>query len=156
MKLKNYTTSTTAEKSISEIERILAEFGATAVMKEYRSDSTVTSLAFKLGDKAYKLPANIDGVEMVLFKDKRPHHGKNVMVGRYQRAYRVAWRILKDWVHVQLSLVASGQAQPEQILLHCQWDGKRTLYDAYKEGMLKIEDNSENTKSIEAEVVSNV
>lgn len=138
-KLKNYTTSISAEKSVSEIESLLSSFGANAVMKEYYSDGRVKNLAFKLSSKAYRLPANIDGVYNLMFKDKRINHRRDAMKKRESQSYRVAWRILRDWVHSQLSLIASGQSNPEEIMLPFMFDGERTLYQAIKEGKLQIE-----------------
>lgn len=137
-KMKNYTTDVPASRSIGEIEKLLSHFGAAAVMKEFTSDGRVHSLSFKLQDKAFKLPANINGVKKILYTDVRPHHSKNGMKRRDDRANRVAWRILKDWIHAQLSLIASGQAHPEQIFLPYLYDGKskRTLYETYVEGKL--------------------
>ena len=135
-KLKNYSTSISAEKTISEIEKMLAEFGATAVMKEFLTDGTVHLLAFKAGTMNYKLPANVKGVYQAMFGKKQDYHGRDSMKNREQQAHRVAWRIIKDWLHAQLSLMASGQAEPEQVLFPYAYDGKRTLFQAWKEGKL--------------------
>jgi hypothetical protein len=135
-KMKNYTTDISAERSIAEIETILASFGAQAIMKEYGSDGRVWSLAFTLEDKGFKLPANAGGVQTVLYSGKQDYHGRDSMKNRDERAYRVAWRILKDWIHSQLSLVASGQGVPLQIFFGYLYDGRRTLYQKYVEGKL--------------------
>lgn len=137
--MKNYTTSVSAERSIAEIEKLLASFGATAIMKDYLEDARVHALSFKLEEKVFKLPANITGVQAILYKDKRAHHGRDVMKGREKRAYMVAWRIIKDWIHAQLSLISSGQAHPHEIFLPYMFDGKRTLYEVYVEGNLLTE-----------------
>lgn len=143
--LKNYTTSVNAERTIMEVEQLLAMFGATAVMKQYSGDQRVTGLAFKLGEMTYKLPVNQDGVYQVMFKDlKRISHRVNAGHNREEQAYRVAWRILKDWIHSQMSIIASGQATPEQVLLPYAYDGKRTLYEAYKEGRLQLKKELEH------------
>src|SRR3990167_41375 len=134
MKLKNYTTGIEAEKSIMEIEKILAQFGASHIMKEYLSDGTATSLVFRLNNNSFRIPANVDGVQKALGKS-----GRIPMQKKRDEAYRVAWRIIKDWVHAQLSIIYSGQAQPEQVMLPYLWDGKQTLYHRYKEGRLQLE-----------------
>jgi len=133
LKLKNYSTSVPAERTISEIEKMLAQFGATAVMKEYMSGGEVYLLAFKIGERSYKLPANVKGVHQVMYGDKKRYHGRDSMKHREQQSYRVAWRIIKDWLHAQLSLISSGQAEPEQVLFPYAYDGKRTLYQAWKD-----------------------
>ena len=134
--IKNYTTDVSAERSITEIEKILASFGADAIMKEYTSDAKVRSLSFKFEDQGFKLPANINGVKEALYPGKRSYHGRDSMKKREDRAYRVSWRIIKDWIHAQLSLIASGQARPQEVFLPYLFDGKRTLYEKYVEDKL--------------------
>jgi hypothetical protein len=146
MKLKNYTTSVSAEKTIMEIEQLLAEFGAQKIMKDILSDGKVSALSFLYQNKAYKLPVNYEGVNMVLTQGKRVRHGVNQGKEREEQAYRTAWRIIKDWLHSQMSLIVSGQAMPDQILLPYQWDGKRTLYEAYAQNLLRIEGEGANSK----------
>jgi len=130
--MKNYTTDISAERSISEIEKFLTLFGATAVIKEYTSDGRVDSLTFRLQDEAFKLPANVKGVKEILYEGTRSHHSSDGAKRREERAYRVAWRIIKDWTHAQLSLIASGQAQPREIFLPYMFNGKRTLFQKYE------------------------
>lgn len=142
-KLMNYTTTITAEKSIMEIEKMLSLFGASAIMKEYLEDGRLKSLSFKLQEKGYRIPANVEGVYEVLYKDKRVSGKRNAMMNRKVNADNVSWRIIKDWLHAQLSIIASGQAQPDEVMLPYMWDGKRTLYQAYKEGRLQLENKEE-------------
>ena len=134
--IKNYTTDIPADRSILEIEKLLTLFGAAAIIKEYTSDGRVHSLSFKLLEEAYKLPANVKGVKEELYKGVRDHHAKDSMKRREDKAYRVAWRIIKDWTHAQLSLIASKQADPQQIFLPYMYDGKITLYQKFIEGRL--------------------
>ena len=134
--IKNYSTEVPADRSILEIERILTSFGAEAIMKEFTSDGKTHSLSFKFNNQAFKLPANIKGVKEVLYSGVKNYHGRDSMKKRDARAYRVAWRIIKDWIHAQLSLIASGQAEPGQIFLPYMFDGKRTLYEKYIEDKL--------------------
>jgi len=134
--IKNYSTSVPAEKSIGEIEKILASFGAQAILKEYSSDGRARGLSFKFNNQIFKLPANINGVREAIFSNRRRYHGRDSMKHRDDQAYRVTWRILKDWIHAQLSLIVSGQAHPSEIFLPYLFDGQRTLYQAYTEGRL--------------------
>jgi len=131
-KMKNYTTDISADRSILEIEKFLTLFGAGAIIKEYTSDGRVHSLTFRLQDEAFKLPANVSGVKDILYKSTRSHYSSDGAKRREEKAYRVAWRIIKDWTHAQLSLIASGQAQPQEIFLPYLFDGKRTLFQKYE------------------------
>ena len=135
-KLKNYSTSVSAERTIAEIEKMLARFGAIAVIKEYTGDGTVYSLGFKVADMSYKLPANVKGVYEVMYGGKTRYYGRDSMKNRESQAYRVAWRIIKDWLYAQLSLISSGQAEPEQVLFPYVYDGKTTLFYKWKEQKL--------------------
>jgi len=139
IKLKNYTTQIPAEKTIMEIEKLLSMFGATHIMKEYYSDGRVKALFFRYNNRAFRIPANIEGVKKVLFEGKKMRYRVNEARNRDERAYRVCWRIIKDWLYSQLSLIYSKQAEPEEVLLPYMYDGKRTLYEAYKEGLLQID-----------------
>lgn len=130
-KLKSYTTTISPEKSLMETEMFLRYFGATAVMKEFKEDGEIVIFAFKIGDKGFKIPLNVDGVKQVLLRTQR--------TVREGQAYRVACRVLREWVHAQLSLVASGQAEPEQIFLPYLYNGTQTVYDLYVSGELQLE-----------------
>lgn len=52
-----------------------------------------------------------------------------------EQASRTAWRLIQDWVEVQLSMVQMKQADFVQVFLPYVWDGKRnqTFYAALKE-----------------------
>lgn len=135
-KLKNYSTEVAAERSIAEIEKIITSFGAQAIAKEFSADGRVRNLQFKIDEKIFQLPVNVNGVREAIFSGRRRYHGRDSMKNRDVRAYNVAWRILKDWIHAQLSLIVSGQAHPAEIFLPYLYDGERTLYQAYTEGRL--------------------
>ena len=142
LNIKNYSTSVSADRSIAEIEKLLSLFGASKIMKEFGGDGTVSTLAFVYNGMAYKLPANKEGVYEVMFSDKRGSSRRDAAANRDKKAYNVAWRLMKDWVYTQLSIIVAKQATPEQIMLPFQWDGKRTFYQAYAEGLVRLEDKS--------------
>ena len=131
MKIKNYTTTVSAEKSIHEIEKILSQFGATHVMKTY-SGEQVIALAFRYNEQGFQLPANIEKVEATMFGDDSTKRQK-------EQAQRTAWRLIKDWVYSQISIILVGQAEMKEVFLPYLWNGKRTLYQAHKEGLLELE-----------------
>jgi hypothetical protein len=96
------------------------------------------SLAFKIGDVGYKLPANTEKVYAFLTNGKKI---RNMHKASWEKqAERVAWRVLRDWLHAQLSIIAIGQAEAEQVLLPYAFDGNRTFYEMVKEkkGVLRL------------------
>jgi hypothetical protein len=131
-KLKNYTTEVGATQSLQEIEKLLISFGASAIMKEY-INGKISSISFKLKENGFKLPATVEGVYNTM------PNPRNRSDAKLLKAERIAWRIIKDWLHAQLSIVKSGQAEPEQVLLPYLFDGKQTLYDRFRKGGLKLE-----------------
>jgi|WetSurMetagenome_2_1015567.scaffolds.fasta_scaffold472426_2 hypothetical protein len=140
MKIKNFSTGVAANKSIAEIEKILTDFGAEAIMKSYTGDGKVKSLAFKYQNNAYMLPSNVDGVYQVMFANKKTYRKVNANKNREEQAYRIAWRLLKDWIHAQISIVYSGQATPDQIMLPYMYNGQKTVYEMYKAGKLQLQE----------------
>ena len=140
MKIKNFSTGVAANKSIAEIEKILTDFGAEAIMKSYTGDGKVKSLAFKYQNNAYMLPSNVDGVYQVMFANKKTYRKVNANKNREEQEYRIAWRLLKDWIHAQISIVYSGQATPDQIMLPYMYNGQKTVYEMYKAGKLQLQE----------------
>ncbi len=132
MNIKNYTTSISASRTITEIEELLVNAGASAIMKTYRGDGRVEALTFKYQERGYKLPANTEKVYEIL---KQKHRAGQAL---QEQAERVAWRVLKDWLHAQLSLIAIGQAEYEQVMLSYMWDGKQSFYEMVKERQFAI------------------
>ena len=138
MNIKNYSTTIQAEKSIMEIEKILSQFGATHIMKEY-SDCLVIGMAFRFQEQGYKVPANIEGVANKIYKRY------NATKSQLKQSYNATWRLIKDWIYSQLSIIICGQAEAKEVFLPYMWDGKRTLYNAYKDGKIQLEHKETNT-----------
>ena len=125
-----------------EIEMILVQFGADAIIKEYAGDGTIRQLSFKFQGHGYQLPANVDKVKERLVELKETHRikMKTSMADMDAQAVRVAWRVLKDWLHSQMTVIYIGQAEVDQVLLPYMSDGRRTVYEMFKDGTLAIED----------------
>jgi excinuclease UvrABC nuclease subunit len=133
--LLNYTTEITAEKSVSEIQRKLAQAGVSQVLHGYDVDGNLSELSFRIktqfGEMAFRMPANIEAVQAILQRQFRS--GRSRFTSR-EHAGKVAWRILKDWVESQLALMRTGQVTIEQVFLaYAQNDKGQTVYEALVE-----------------------
>lgn len=129
MPILNYTTDVPVDRTVAEIQRKIARAGAASVRVDYKDGQPVSiSFLLILGDQSlpFRLPADTESVYWILFRDdsllrkyrSRPH------------AERVAWRIVKDWVEVQLALIESGQAtMPQLFLPHAVRADGRTLFE---------------------------
>ena len=128
MPLKNYTTSIDVEKTMMEIEKILANHGATHIFKMYK-DGNPTALAFKfmIGEQliGFKLPMEDEKILQV-FKNA-VHKGE--LQKRYwndiEQARRTGWRIVKDWVDAQMALLEINVVKFEEIFLPYMYDEKK-------------------------------
>lgn len=133
MPLLNYTTSISVEKTVGEIQSKLAKAGAHQILHEYNGNGIVNALSFRIktqfGDMAFRLPANIPAVEIVLKKEFR--RGQHCSP---EQAARTGWRILKDWVEAQLALIQTGMVTVEQVFLpYAQNASGQTMYEALVE-----------------------
>jgi hypothetical protein len=134
--LLNYTTTVSADKTIGEIQAMLARAGARQIMHGYDAKGNCSELSFrivtKFGEISFLLPANIEAVEKVLTSHRVRHSWSKP--GDRERATRVGWRILKDWVEAQLALIQTGMVSVEQVFLpYAQNAIGQTLYEALAE-----------------------
>jgi hypothetical protein len=117
-----------ADKTASEIARMLSKAGARAVMTEYDPEQQyVTALSFKMtvGDQdiGFRLPCDWKPVREILTKGKRKppswdERRARAFESEWQlQAVRVAWRIVKDWVEAQLALIETRMVTTQQAFL---------------------------------------
>jgi len=116
MALKNYTTKVPANRSVQEIQDMLQKAGANGILLEYeKGTGRIAGLSFQIEfDKrrmGFKLPLNWRNAQEVL-----KNEGNN-RASDDDYAYRVAWRILRDWVDVQVALIAIKQVQLQEVFL---------------------------------------
>lgn len=140
----NYTTKIAASKTVGEMQTMLAQHGAQRIAVDY-DNGQPSALSFFLttahGPRLFTLPVNIDRMHALL--KQKDHNGELRSGSRAERtsreqAERVAWRILKDWLGAQLSLIESSMVDLDQVMLpYLRVDDSRTLYDAYRESELK-------------------
>lgn len=142
MKLKNYTSNVKAEKSISEIEELLVQAGAKTISKFYDDNNSIAGFFFQLLinniPHTFKLPSNPKAVESVMAKSiKKPHRGTLERIK--EQARKTSWRLLKEWIHIQITMIQLEQAEASQIFLPYIYDGKtdKTLFEKLKSSNFK-------------------
>ena len=143
MAILNYTTTVSVFKTAGEIEEILVKHKAKSIMKTYEGES-LTGLSFLI-DTGYqqipvKLPVKVDECLKVLKKEKRENPRKQIKDTREQ-AERVAWRILKDWIEVQMALLDIEMVRFEEIFLpYIETNNGKTIYERLEEKKFLIEE----------------
>jgi hypothetical protein len=140
--IKNYTSGVPVDRTIARIEAILVRGGATNIIKDYK-DGELDAVCFSVlhpGTGKYltvRLPANVESVFRSLHETvKRPREG--TVEKLRDQASRTAWKLMQDWVEVQMSLIQMHQVEFLQVFLPYVWDGQRTFYTALKETGFKM------------------
>jgi hypothetical protein len=146
--VKNYTSSVPVDTTIVRIEKILAKFGATGIAKSY-NNGEVESVQFSIIEPTtgrgmvIHLPAKVAAVRKILADSvSRPrsstYRSRSTEDRINDQAARTAWKIIQDWVEVQLSLIEMGQAEMLQVFLPYVWDGEKTYFDLAKGQKFKM------------------
>lgn len=154
MPLRNYTSEVPVDRSISRIEAYLVQAGATHVSKGYGPNGEVTTIVFNLAinemPALFRLPVRVESCYKALLKDRkslslpawsdwgrqRQEEGKKRL---REQAARTAFRILEDWVSVQVSLVQLEQAEAVEVFLPYAYNPEKdqTLFESMKETKFK-------------------
>lgn len=131
IKIKNYTSDVPVDRTVSRIERALADAGVSQIHKEFGPDGGVAALLFTIAvepehNMTVRLPASPGRVADALYEQyraqtSRPRKKREDFL---EQAARTAWRLQQDWVEVQLSLIAMKQADPAEVFLSYIWDSR--------------------------------
>jgi hypothetical protein len=139
----NYTTTIDPSKSATECMGILANAGARKISIDMEHKVPIGLsfvIATRWGDRAFDMPANIEGTYQALLRSSRASGGIPPRFASREQAARVTWRVLKDWLEVQIAMIEAGLAEIEQIMLpYVLVEPKKTLYQAYGEQQPAIE-----------------
>lgn len=145
MNLKNYTSGVSSDITIARIERFLVDAGAQGIAKDYKNNS-VQSLVFSISydpnkmPMTVRLPANVEKCMDSFYADYRKsatQWSKKTREDFREQAAKTAWKLIQDWVEVQVSLIKLGQQEVMQAFLAYAWNGERTFYEQIKAGGFK-------------------
>ncbi len=118
-KIKNYTSQVSVDRTISMIETELVKIGVNKIEKTYTNgvaDGIIFSVAIpNVSELSYKLPANIDAAKSVL--KEIPEYRKKNKDWLEAQSRRTAWKIIYDWVTIQVAMVMLKQAEADQVFL---------------------------------------
>jgi hypothetical protein len=140
MNLKNYTSGIDADTTLARIERLLVSAGATGIQKLYENQqcsAIVFHIQFQPNERplSVRLPANVGKCQEALWRDytKSSVRGRKERSDFLEQATRTAWKLVQDWVEVQISLIHLEQVEFLQVFLPYVWDGKQTFFEHVKE-----------------------
>ena len=136
--IKNYTTDIPAERTIAEIQKILAQNGARGIAIEYDEAGTIKDIFFKIKlnnkELPFRLPAKAERVYQTLWGEKLEWEHARFGAGWKQKAERIAWRICKTWLEAQITLINLDQAKIEEVFLpYLIMSGNKTLFETMEQ-----------------------
>lgn len=144
--IKNYTSEVPASRSVNHIEERLVKHGAKNILKIYNDDKKLSGVAFIISlngkDTPFRLPARIERVEKHL-RDAITRPRKGTLDKLKSQAERTAWKLLSDWVDIQMSLIELDQVEFLEVFLPYIYDhGKeRTFFERIKDEGFKMLDH---------------
>lgn len=131
MPLKNYTTTVPADRSIGEVQKMLAKRGAAGILFEYDPQNTgrLEALCFKINmrgkEVGFRLPSNWKRAKEALLQA-----GVRKARSDEDYVYRVAWRVVRDWVDAQMAILDLELVDMPQIFLpYAIGANNKTLYE---------------------------
>lgn len=143
MAIKNYTSEVPVGRSISNIEHRLAQAGVSHIGKSYDKDQRPIGMIFQINingtPQGFKLPAKADKVYnwFLLQRKRTPTQAQKEQIRK--QADKTAWKILYDWIDVQVSLIELEQAEPAEVFFPYLYDfnSNMTIYEIAKENKFK-------------------
>lgn len=148
--IKNYTS--TSKQTFDVIQKTLVSHGAQQIMFEYDDKGRIKTLNFALDLQGrmcgFKLPANVEKVEMIFYKNKKTRYDWQkpdpLTEDEKAQAYRTAWANIRDWITAQMALIETEQVKMEEVFLPYMIIGKnKTLYQGMSENKFLLPEGGE-------------
>lgn len=147
MFLKNYTSNVPVNETIARIEKVLIRSKVSGITKEYGPAGKVAAVTFRIelpnqNPWTVRLPANEEKALLAMWLDyadgdKLTPDGLRLLYNNRkakckhdfrEQAERTAWKIIQDWIEVQMSMIQMQQADWREVFLPYVWDGRQTLF----------------------------
>ena len=140
MNLKNHTSEVDAHTSLSKIEKALVEAGALSIQKLYANkECTGVSFGMRVNDRfvTFLLTAKTKEVYEHLL-NQRQRREQRTLEACQKQAVRTAWKIISDWVDIQLAMIQLEQVEPLQAFFPYLHDGQTSFYEKLKNDHFKL------------------
>jgi len=127
------TTQIDPSQTVGEIQRILGQYGASAIRTDYENGEVVAvSFTIKInGDQIpFRLPCRWEAIfEHLNSKKKRRPYKRNTEA----QAKRVAWRQILRWVEAQLALTDTNMVRMHEVFMpYLLTDKGQTLFEKFE------------------------
>lgn len=138
------TTQIEASQTVGEIQRLLGNHGASAVLIEY-DNGEIVAVSFKIRinsqDIPFRLPCRWQAIlKKLQSRRKRRPYKRNDEA----QACRIAWRQILRWIEAQLALVDTEMVQIQEVFMpYLQLNTGQTLYEKLEETKFKMIEHKE-------------
>jgi len=146
MNLKNYTSSVPMDRSIMMIEKLLMDAGAVNINKTINPNTKeVSGIVFQIISEqkpiVFKLPSKVDQCYKMMLKNLSPKSSfrESVKQNCMEQSKRTAWKLLYDWVSIQVSMIQIQQVELLEVFLPYAYDFKneQTYFEMMKANNFK-------------------
>jgi len=140
------TTKIEPEQTVAQIQRVLGQYGAGAVMTEYdKGEVAALTFKIKLGDKSlpFRLPCRWEAIDKILLSRRKRIRATDEIA---KQAKRIAWRQILRWVEAQMALVETEMVKIQEVFMpYIQMNlAGKTLYEHLEaKGLPALEDKRE-------------
>lgn len=140
--LKNYTSTVPASRSIDKIEKCLVDHGAKQIAKAY-DDGIVIGIKFVMAidgrDTVFSLPAKVENCKQVFISQRVNMISNAGMEKISKQAERTAWRIILDWIEIQMAMIDLAQIEMAEVFLAYVFNPQtnQTFFEMMKEDEFK-------------------
>ena len=111
------TTKIDPEQTVTQIQRILGQYGAGAVMTEY-DKGEIVSVTFKVKikdkDIPFRLPCRWEAIDKVLMSRRKRLKNTDEIA---HQAKRIAWRQVLRWVEAQMALIETDMVKIQEVFM---------------------------------------
>jgi tRNA nucleotidyltransferase/poly(A) polymerase len=141
--MKNYTTEIPVERTMAEIQKLLADNGARGIALEYDGSGTLKDIFFKIRlhekELPFRLPAKPEKVYAAVFAGMQ--YEQRLRHDRMKKAEAIAWRICKTWLEAQITLINLEQAKLEEVFLpYLVMPSNKTLFETMEHNQFLLPD----------------
>lgn len=140
--LKNYTSTVPASRSITSIEKCLVSHGAKHIAKTY-TDGATSGIKFVMEvggkDTIFSLPAKIKNCQNILEENTTSRTRPETMAKIPAQAERTAWKIVLDWIKIQMAMIDLAQIEMLEVFLPYAYNAQtdQTFFEQIKQNDYK-------------------
>lgn len=128
------TTRIEASQTVGEIQKLLGEYGASAIRTDYeKGEVMAVSFTIKInGDQIpFRLPCRWEAIKTIFESRRKKRSGRGrPMADLTAQAKRVAWRQILRWVESQLALTETKMAKLHEVFMpYLLMDKGQTIFE---------------------------